>query len=264
MPWGTIEISNRASNRVKGDAPEQSHQQPNRTLWRLVGVPFNTSSEQPSELQENLNFYSLSRAFSCVDSKRWGQFKMKRPLNSRKNMDCLSEKRRMPWKANPERRRWSQEPIGNYSLAWTINQERTPHICPDEVQNCCGPVPLVWLSFSSVWLSPSLWCLRLYTGFTQQTDDLFLQRVGHEREKNEIKQNIRTSAQNQKGHWRKKKSHETSGSGNTAKQNTGFSKRNSGGGGLQRYKQLESSNGLDLIDTADVMMMRVSRDLWGI
>lgn len=30
---------------------------------------------------------------------------------------------------------------------------------------------------------------------------------------------------------------------------------------LQRYKQLESSNGLDLIDTADVMMMRVSRDL---
>lgn len=41
-------------------------------------------------------------------------------------------------------------------------------------------------------------------------------------------------------------------------------KKFSGWGGLQRYEQLESSNGLDLIDTAEVMMMRVLRDLGGV
>lgn len=225
MPWGTIEISNRASNRVKGDAPEQSHQQPNRTLRRLVGVPFNTGSEHQWELQESLIVFA--RPFPV-----WTQ----RGEDSLKWRGLWTPKKPQAWTAFQRKEecpgRWSQEPVRNYSLAWTINQERT-HICPDEFQNCYRSVPLVWLSFSSAWLSPSLWCLRLYTGFVQQTDDLFLQSIGHEGEKNKTKQNKTLELLHKtKREIEGKKNLETSGSGNTAQQNIVFSKRNSRGEGV--------------------------------
>lgn len=95
VPWGTIEISNRASNRVKGDAPEQSHQQPNKTLRRLVGVPFNTGSEHQWELQESLIVFA--RLFQCgLKEVRTVYNEEASELQKAANVDCLSEKRRMP------------------------------------------------------------------------------------------------------------------------------------------------------------------------
>lgn len=144
------------------------------TLRRPVGVTFNTRREHQSYLQESHDVYSLSKAISKVDSKRQGQFKMQRPLNSRKKSEQMGKLRTRPafqgkeechGRQNHERRRWGQGPVGNDPLAWVLNQERT-RIRRNEFQNCCGPVPLVWLALSSVWLFPQACAALMYWVFS--------------------------------------------------------------------------------------------------
>lgn len=141
-------------------------------------MTFNTRREHQSYLQESHNVYSLSKAISKVDSKRQGQFKMQRPLNSRKKSEQMGKLRTRPafqgkeechGRQNHERRGWVQGPVGNDPLAWVLNQTYAGMSFSTAVDQCllCG------------WLCPLCGyfprpVLPLQTGSVQQTDNLFL------------------------------------------------------------------------------------------
>lgn len=154
------------------------------------------------------------------------------------------------------------ETSGNYSLGWT-------HAGPDGFPYGHGPVCLVWwLAFSSVWSSGML---SLYIGFParfQQTDNLFLQSLGHKGGTQTSKQTpitTKTFVWNRKENWKKKSWDQWKRKYSIT--SIGFSKRNLKEGFII-INSLESRNGLEeprwASEEAELRQWRDGRVLEGI